>query len=204
MFAGLNSIKNPQNYRPPPRRGIQAAVGFNREMGGNPAKTKPRRRRGRADFSRMYYDAGFSEKRFNLLPAKSRVIQGYKSQPRMQSFCPRLSFACPSRLLSSRAALAKGQPGSNWGRPTHFSRRGGKKVCVGQVKNSAFTLHSVCIIECRLFIGRKQSKCRVFKAPIRAGSVANPRLMALSRCCFPSAGGAPPAPGLQENSTSGL
>ena len=77
-------------------------------------------------------------------------------------------------------------------------------MCVGQVKNSAFTLHSVCIIECRLFIGRKQSKCRVFKAPIRARSVANLRSVPLSRCCFPSACGAPPAPGFQGNSTSWL
>ena len=32
----------------------------------------------------------------------------------------------------------------------------------------------------------------------------NPRSVPLFRCCFPSACGAPPAPGLQENSTSGL
>ena len=43
-----------------------------------------------------------------------------------------------------------------------------------------------------------------FKAPIRAGSVPNPRLVPLSRCCFPYAGGAPPAPGFQGNSTSWL
>jgi len=34
--------------------------------------------------------------------------------------------------------------------------------------------------------------------------VPNPRSVPLFRCCFPSACGAPPAPGLQENSTSGL
>jgi len=38
-----------------------------------------------------------------------------------------LSFGRPSKLLFSGASLAKGQPGSNWGRPTHFSRKVGVK-----------------------------------------------------------------------------
>ena len=58
LFAGLNSIKNPQNYRPPPRRGIQAAVEFPRQSRGNPAKTKPRRSRGRVEHSGMFRYAG--------------------------------------------------------------------------------------------------------------------------------------------------
>ena len=109
-----------ENYRPPPRREIQAAVGFNREMGGNPAKTKPRRRRGRTDFSRMYYDAGFSEKRFNLLPAKSRVIQGCQKPAPNAINLPPTELRLPFQIAIFQGGARKGAAGLELGQANAF------------------------------------------------------------------------------------
>ena len=54
FHANGNRWFEPQNFRSPPRRGIQSVVEFNRKSGGNPSKAKPRRRRGRAEFFNKY------------------------------------------------------------------------------------------------------------------------------------------------------
>ena len=84
----------------------------------------------------------FAGKSLYLLPRKPRLIKSCQRDSKRATFCPRLSFACPVKRRFTRATLARGQPGSNWGRPTHFSRKVGVKVGVGRAKNSSLSRHS--------------------------------------------------------------
>jgi hypothetical protein len=68
---------------------------------------------------------------------------------------PRLSSLRPSKLLFLRASLADRQPAWESGLAQRIlaEKMGGEGVrCAA--KNSAFTLHYVCILECRLLGGR--------------------------------------------------
>jgi hypothetical protein len=49
-----------------------------------------------------------------------RKIQNSTKPAQFDNPDPRLSVACPSKLLFSRAALARGQPGSNWAQANAF------------------------------------------------------------------------------------
>ena len=120
MFAGFNSIKNPQNYRPPPRRGIQAAVEFPRKSRGIRVKTKPPRSGGGRKFVQMYYNAGFSEKRFNLLPAKSRVIQGCQKPAPNAINLPPTELRLPFQIAIFQGGARKGAAGLESGQANAF------------------------------------------------------------------------------------